>query len=84
MNRRFALKATSAAIAAAGLLSFSSAFAADTIKVGVLHSPSGTMAMPASVRKDTALPEDGELNATAAPPHRPPRPPSRPFAPPRR
>jgi urea transport system substrate-binding protein len=63
MNRRFALKATSAAIAAAGLLSFSSAFAADTIKVGVLHSLSGTMAISESVLKDTVLMAIDEINA---------------------
>ena len=43
MQRRFALKAISAAIAASGLVSLP-AFAADTIKVGILHSLSGTMA----------------------------------------
>ena len=44
MKRRYALKAAGAAIAASGLLSFS-ALAADTIKVGILHSLSGTMAI---------------------------------------
>ena len=44
MNRRFALQAACAALAASGSLSFP-AHAADTIKVGVLHSLSGTMAI---------------------------------------
>jgi len=54
MQRRFALKLTTAAMAAAGMLPLS-AFAADTIKVGVLHSLSGTMAISESVLKDTVL-----------------------------
>ncbi|MBI4996889.1 MAG: twin-arginine translocation signal domain-containing protein, partial [Rhodocyclales bacterium] len=45
-NRRNFVKATAltAAMAVAGLTSFS-ALAADTIKVGILHSLSGTMAI---------------------------------------
>ena len=62
MNRRHALRAVSAAIAASGLLSYS-AFAADTIKVGVLHSLSGTMAISESVLKDTVLMAIDEINA---------------------
>ena len=62
MRRRFALKLTTAALAAAGLLS-TSAFAADTIKVGVLHSLSGTMAISESVLKDTVLMSIAEINA---------------------
>ena len=54
MKRRHALSAVSAALAASSLLSFS-AFAADTIKVGVLHSLSGTMAISETVLKDTVL-----------------------------
>ena len=65
MKRRHALKAVSAAIAASGLLSLSmsSAFAADTIKVGVLHSLSGTMAISETVLKDTVLMAIDEINA---------------------
>ena len=44
MKRRFALQAACAAIAASGLMSLP-ALAADTIKVGILHSLSGTMAI---------------------------------------
>ncbi|MEO8525247.1 MAG: urea ABC transporter substrate-binding protein [Caldimonas sp.] len=62
MKRRFALKAASAALAASGLVSLS-AFAADTIKVGVLHSLSGTMAISESVLKDTVLMTIDEINA---------------------
>ena len=62
MQRRFALKLTTAAMAAAGLLPLS-AFAADTIKVGVLHSLSGTMAISESVLKDTVLMSIAEINA---------------------
>ncbi len=39
------------------------AFAADTIKVGVLHSLSGTMAISESVLKDTVLMTIAEINA---------------------
>jgi urea transport system substrate-binding protein len=62
MKRRYALKAAGAAIAASGLLSFS-AFAADTIKVGILHSLSGTMAISETVLKDVALMTIDEINA---------------------
>ena len=62
MQRRFALKLTTAALAASGLLSLS-AHAADTIKVGVLHSLSGTMAISESVLKDTVLMMVAEQNA---------------------
>ena len=40
---------------AAGLVASSTAFAADTIKVGVLHSLSGTMAISETTLKDTML-----------------------------
>jgi urea transport system substrate-binding protein len=61
MQRRFTLKALAAAtaLAAAGL----PAFAADTIKVGILHSLSGTMAISETVLKDTALMAIDEINA---------------------
>src|SRR5450755_2310205 len=61
MNRRFALKAACAAIAASGLLSLP-ALAADTIKVGILHSLSGTMAISETVLKDVALMTIDEIN----------------------
>jgi len=62
MKRRHALKGVSAALAAASLLSFN-AYAADTIKVGVLHSLSGTMAISESVLKDTVLMMIADQNA---------------------
>ena len=62
MHRRFALKLSTAALAAAGLLHLP-AHAADTIKVGVLHSLSGTMAISESVLKDTVLMSIAEINA---------------------
>jgi urea transport system substrate-binding protein len=62
MKRRFALKAACAALAVSGLVSLP-AFAADTIKVGVLHSLSGTMAISESVLKDTVLMTIDEINA---------------------
>ena len=62
MNRRHALTATGAALALAGLLSLP-AQAADTIKVGVLHSLSGTMAISETVLKDTVLMAIADINA---------------------
>ena len=62
MKRRFALKAAAAALAASGLVSLP-AFAADTIKVGVLHSLSGTMAISETVLKDTVMMTVDEINA---------------------
>ena len=65
MKRRHALKAVSAAavlVASSGLLS-QAAFAADTIKVGILHSLSGTMAISETVLKDVALMTIDEINA---------------------
>ncbi|MBT9550851.1 MAG: urea ABC transporter substrate-binding protein [Hydrogenophaga sp.] len=61
MQRRFTLKALTVATAlgAFGL----SAHAADTIKVGVLHSLSGTMAISETVLKDVALMAIDEINA---------------------
>jgi urea transport system substrate-binding protein len=63
-NRRTFLKAAvlSASIAAIGGLS-SSAYAADTIKVGILHSLSGTMAISETALKETALMTIAEINA---------------------
>jgi urea transport system substrate-binding protein len=62
-NRRSFLKATAiaAAMAAAGLTSFA-AHAADTIKVGILHSLSGTMAISETALKETALMTIDEIN----------------------
>ncbi|HTJ97886.1 MAG TPA: urea ABC transporter substrate-binding protein [Rhodocyclaceae bacterium] len=49
-------------MASAGLLSFTAA-AADTIKVGILHSLSGTMAISETALKETALMTIAEINA---------------------
>ena len=63
MNRRFALKTASAALALAGLLSMP-AHAADTIKVGVLHSLSRHDGhFSETVLKDTVLMAIDEINA---------------------
>ena len=63
MNRRNFVKALtlSAAIAAIGLPA--GAHAADTIKVGVLHSLSGTMAISETALKNVALMTIEEINA---------------------
>jgi len=65
MNRRGPLKAIAVAAAlATGALTFATqAIAADTIKVGVLHSLSGTMAISETVLKDTVLMAIDEINA---------------------
>ena len=55
------LTAIAMGVAALGLSSFASA--ADTIKVGVLHSLSGTMAISETVLKDTVLMTIDEINA---------------------
>jgi urea transport system substrate-binding protein len=62
MQRRFTLQALTAAVALAsvGLPAFA---ADDTIKVGVLHSLSGTMAISESVLKDTVLMAIDDINA---------------------
>ena len=59
-NRRHFIKATvvAAALASVGL----SAHAADTIKVGILHSLSGTMAISETALKETALMTIEEIN----------------------
>ncbi len=59
--RRHGLKTVAAALLAAGLAS--PAFAQGTIKVGVLHSLSGTMAISETVLKDTVLMAIDEINA---------------------
>jgi urea transport system substrate-binding protein len=64
MKRRLALKAAAAAVAGAwALTSASLALAADTIKVGVLHSLSGTMAISETALKNTVLMTIEEINA---------------------
>jgi urea transport system substrate-binding protein len=65
MQRRGFIKqlALSAALATAGILAGTPAFAADTIKVGVLHSLSGTMAISETVLKDVTLMTIDEINA---------------------
>jgi urea transport system substrate-binding protein len=63
MQRRNFIKATavSIALATAGLSSLP-AVAADTIKVGILHSLSGTMAISETALKETALMTIAEIN----------------------
>jgi urea transport system substrate-binding protein len=62
-RRHFAksLSAVALGVAAIGLPLY--AQAADTIKVGILHSLSGTMAISETVLKDTALMTIAEINA---------------------
>lgn len=65
MNRRSNLKAVviAAALATGGMTFTIQAQAADTIKVGILHSLSGTMAISETVLKDTVLMAIDEINA---------------------
>jgi len=64
MSRRFILKATAlGAFALAASSWLPSAFAEDTIKVGILHSLSGTMAISETSLKDVALMTIDEINA---------------------
>jgi urea transport system substrate-binding protein len=65
MQRRNFIKriAASAVLATVGLGAGTQALAADTIKVGVLHSLSGTMAISETVLKDVALMTIDEINA---------------------
>ncbi len=60
-RRSFTLK--SMAVASLAALGLTAAQAQDTIKVGVLHSLSGTMAISESVLKDTVLMTIAEINA---------------------
>jgi urea transport system substrate-binding protein len=62
MKRRLSLKTLAAAAALAGLATIP-AHAQNTIKVGVLHSLSGTMAISETVLKDTVLMAIEEINA---------------------
>ena len=59
-NRRNFIKATvlAAALSSIGM----AAHAADTIKVGILHSLSGTMAISETALKETALMTIEEIN----------------------
>ena len=65
MQRRFTIKAlaATAALAALGGVSVAHAQSGNTIKVGILHSLSGTMAISETVLKDTALMAIEEINA---------------------
>ncbi|MDB5750217.1 MAG: putative type branched chain amino acid transport system, periplasmic component [Ramlibacter sp.] len=63
MQRRFTLQAFAAAVALAGAGLPAFAQSKDTIKVGILHSLSGTMAISETVLKDTALMAIEEINA---------------------
>jgi urea transport system substrate-binding protein len=64
MNRRHAIKSAAAAVAAAWALGTAGlSHAADTIKVGILHSLSGTMAISETALKNTALMTIEEINA---------------------
>jgi urea transport system substrate-binding protein len=62
MNKRFTLKFGAAAMIALSA-SFASHAQAQTIKVGVLHSLSGTMAISETVLKDVAMMAIDEINA---------------------
>src|SRR5687768_9127568 len=63
MQRRFTLKALTAAVALTGLSALSAhAQTSGTIKVGILHSLSGTMAISETVLKDTVLMAIDEIN----------------------
>jgi urea transport system substrate-binding protein len=65
MQRRNFLKTLTAGAAVASALSLGSlpAFAQNTIKVGILHSLSGTMAISETVLKDVTLMAIDEINA---------------------
>jgi urea transport system substrate-binding protein len=62
MQRRRFLKAVTVAAALTGAFASMSSFAADTIKVGILHSLSGTMAISETALKETALMTIDEIN----------------------
>src|SRR3982750_3101635 len=62
-RRTFAKTLSAAALAVAALSLSGFAQAADTIKVGILHSLSGTMAISETVLKDVALMTIEDINA---------------------
>ena len=64
MHRRTVLKQLALSTALAALCAGPVAPAADTVKVGVLHSLSGTMAISETVLKDVALMTFEEINAS--------------------
>src|SRR5207247_546225 len=64
MHRRTLLKQLALSTALAALCAGAAAQAADTVKVGVLHSLSGTMAISETVLKDVALMTFDEINAS--------------------
>src|SRR5438309_11026234 len=65
MQRRSFLKrlAFSAALSSVAFSAGAPAFAADTIKIGILHSLSGTMAISETVLKDVTLMAIEDINA---------------------
>ncbi|MBU6189935.1 MAG: urea ABC transporter substrate-binding protein [Betaproteobacteria bacterium] len=63
MNRRFSLKALAAAVALSAGANVAHAQGAGPIKVGILHSLSGTMAISETVLKDVAMMAIDEINA---------------------
>src|SRR3989440_225044 len=63
MQRRIVLKSVIAASLAAASIISSNVFGADTIKVGILHSLSGTMAISETALKNTVLMTIDEINA---------------------
>jgi urea transport system substrate-binding protein len=62
-TRRQLGKSLTAVALAAATFGLTPAFAQETIKVGVLHSLSGTMAISETVLKDTILMEIDAINA---------------------
>ncbi|MFZ5756338.1 MAG: urea ABC transporter substrate-binding protein [Pseudomonadota bacterium] len=64
MKRRFLIKLLAAGVLAGGTALSAVAQAADTIKVGILHSLSGTMAISETSLKDMALFTIDEINAS--------------------
>jgi len=64
MQRRRFLQRAALAVALASAGYCGGALAADTVKVGVLHSLSGTMAISETVLKDVALMTFDEINAS--------------------
>ena len=63
MNRKQFLKSMLGLALGAGTMFGATAHAADTIKVGILHSLSGTMAISETALKNTALMAIEEINA---------------------